>query len=263
MNIKTIVKVMNFHALLRVDRAHREAEQYKMLEREVARMIDIIQNNRNFILDKWTLLPKGEAPRMRIYIGSDLGFCGAANASVNAMLEQESPENYVVTIGRKVHKRELVDLSMQREEFDARYAEVEAVLTDGIRHRRFSGIDLCYDHYYNMTQIEPVCRTIFPFAVEKDELETYTEDFSVEGMDVNTLMEDLIITCLNFEIRSAAVNAYASENILRQNATSESLKRVEEMEERELWASRKRRNELAARKVIDSYIKTKYRSKQI
>ena len=84
MNIKAIVKVMNFHALLRVDRAHKEADQYQMLEREVARMVDIIQNNRNFILDRWVLQPKEGAPRLRIYIGSDMGFCGAVNASVNS-----------------------------------------------------------------------------------------------------------------------------------------------------------------------------------
>ncbi len=261
MNIKTIVKVMNFHALLRVDRAHREADQYKMLEREVTRMIDIIQNNRNFILDKWTLTAKEGAPRVRIYIGSDLGFCGAANASVNAMLDEEVPENTVITIGRKVHKRELVDLSIQREEFEARYGEIEAILAEGVRRRKYSGIDLCYDHYYNMTHIEPTRKTIFPIEVEKDELETYAEDFSLEGADINTMMEELIITYLNYEVKSAAVNAFAAENILRQNATNESLKRVEEMEEQARWAERKRRNELAARKVIDSYTKKKYRAR--
>ncbi len=261
MNIKTIVKVMNFHALLRVDRAHKEADQYRMLEREVARMIDIIQNNRNFILDKWTLTAKEGAPRVRIYIGSDLGFWGAANASVNAMLERETPENTVITIGRKVHKRELVDLSMEREEFEARYGEIEAILAEGVRRRKYSGIDLCYDHYYNMTHIEPVRKTIFPIEVEKDKLETYAEDFSLEGADINTMMEDLIITYLNYEVKSAAVNAFAAENILRQNATNESLKGVEEMEEEARWAERKRRNELAARKVIDSYTKKKYRAR--
>ena len=212
MNIKTIVKVMNFHALLRVDRAHREADQYQMLEREVVRMIDIIQNNRNFILDKWTLTAKEGAPRLRIYIGSDLGFCGAANASVNAMLDQEVPENMVITIGRKIHKRDLVDLDIQREEFESRYDEIEAILVDGVRHRRYSGVDLCYDHYYNMTHIEPLKKTIFPIEVERDELETYAEDFALEGADINTMMEDLIITYLNYEIKTAAVNAFASEN---------------------------------------------------
>ncbi len=261
MNIKAIVKVMNFHALLRVDRAHREADQYKMLEREVTRMIDIIQNNRNFILDKWTLTAKEGAPRLRIYIGSDLGFCGAANASVNAMLEEETPENTVITIGRKIHGRRKADLSLEREEFESRYDEIEAILAEGVRRRKFSGIDLCYDHYYNMTHIEPLRKTIFPIDVEKDELETYAEDFSLEGADINTMMESLIITYLNYEVKSAAVSAFAAENILRQNATNESLKRIDEMEEQALWQERKRRNEQAARKVIDSFIKKKYRAR--
>lgn len=260
MNIKTIVKVMNFHALLRVDRAHREADQYKMLEGEVARMIDLIQNNRNLILDRWALQPREGAPRLRIYIGSDLGFCGAANASVNAILEGEDPNNFVITIGRKMHSMDLVDLSMTREEFDSRYHEIEEILTEGVRRRKFSGVDLCYDHYYNMTHIEPVEKTIFPIHLERDDLEEYADDFAVEGSDVNEVMEGLIITYLNYEIKSAAVNAFASENILRQNATNESLKRVEEMETQERWAQRKRKNDAAARKVIDSFIKTNYQA---
>ncbi len=261
MNIKTIVKVMNFHALLRVDRAHRDADQYQMLEREVARMIDIIENNRNFILDKWIQIPPKDAPRLRIYIGSDLGFCGAANASVNSMLERDKEENTVITIGRKIRPSEPVDLRLTREEFETRYEEIEKILSDGVRNRRFSGIDVCYDHYYNMTHIEPVEKTIFPIQKgERDQYETYTEDFSVEGGSIDELMDDLIITYLNFEIKSAAVNAYASENILRQNATNESLKKLDEMELEAKNKERKKNNELAARKVIDSYIKTKYRS---
>ena len=262
MRIKTVIKVMNFHALLRVDKAHRDAYLYKMLEKEVAGMIDIIQNNRNFILDKWTLKAKEGAPRLRIYIGSDLGFCGAANASVNSMLDEEIPENMVITIGKKIRDRDLVDLALEREEFDSRYGEIEKILRDGIRYRRYSGIDICYDHYHNMTHIEPTCKTIFPIEVEASGNESYTEDFSVEGDDLNTIMEELILTYLNYELKIAAVNAYASENILRQNATNESLKKVEEMETEAAWEARKQKNAKAARTVIDSYIKTKYREKK-
>ncbi len=259
MNIKTVVKVMNFHALLRVDRARREADQYRRLEREVARMIDIIQNNRNFILDKWIFLPREDAPRLRIYIGSDLGFCGAVNASVNARLAAESPENAVILIGRKLHSPGPADLSIGRDEFEARYGEIEAYLSEGVRRRKYSGVDILYDCYYNMTHIEPVEKTIFPIRLERDDLETYTEDFAVEGPDINTMMEDLLVTYLNYELKSAVVNAFAAENILRQNATNESLKKVEELETQERWALRKAQNEAAARKVIDSYTKTKYR----
>ena len=260
MNIKAIVKVMNFHALLRVDRAHKEADQYQMLEREVARMVDIIQNNRNFILDRWVLQPKEGAPRLRIYIGSDMGFCGAVNASVNSVLDKEAPENTVISIGRKLHQRGTVTLSVTRDEFEPRYAEIEALLAEAVRKRKYSGIDIIYDHYYNMSHIELLEKTIFPVEFERSTQETYKEDFSVEGGDVNELMEELLITYLNYEVKSAAVNAFASENILRQNATNESLKRIDEMEERALWAERKERNLVAARRVIDSYTKTKYRA---
>lgn len=259
MNIKTIVKVMNFHALLRVDRAHREADQYAMLEKEVIHMMDLIQNNRNFILDKWILDAPKDAPRLHIYIGSDLGFCGAANAAVNSMLDQEKEENMVITIGRKLHKRELVDLSLRREEFESRYGEIEAILEDGVRHRRYSGVDLCYDHYYNMSHIESVVRTIFPVKLDRNEGESYAEDFAVEGDDVNRMMEDLVITYLNYEVKIAAVNAFASENILRQRMTNDSLKKIDEMEQAAVWQARKEQNQKASRKVIDSYIRSRRR----
>lgn len=260
MNVKAIVKVMNFHALLRVDRAHREADQYAMLEREVARMIDLIQNNRNLILDRWVLIPDKKAPRMRIYIGSDLGFCGAVNAAVNNALTQEKEENTVIIIGRKIHGNKRIDLSMTRDEFGPRYGEIEALLTEGIRRRKYSGIDIIYDHYYNMSHIEPVEKTIFPIKIERSDEELYNEDFAIEGSNVNSLMEELIVTYLNYEIKGAAVNSFASENILRQNATNESLKRIDEMEEEARWEEHKKKNSIAAQRVIDSFIKTNYRA---
>ena len=248
---------MNFHALLRVDRAHREADHYKLLEAEVARMIDVIQNNRNLILDKWALIPDKNAPRLRIYIGSDLGFCGAVNVSVNTALEREDGTNTVLVIGRKIHRNDIVSLSIPRDEFESRYDEIENYLRDAVHFRRYSGIDVFYEHYYNMTHIEPVEKTIFPIQIDQDNEETYDDDFAIEGGDVDELMQELIITYLNYEIRDAAVNSFASENILRQNATDESLKRIDEMEEVKRWERRKELNSIAAAQVIDSYIKKK------
>lgn len=261
MNIKTIVKVMNFHALLRVDRSRKEADQYAMLEREVTHMIEIIQHNRNFILDNWILVPKENMPRMRIYIGSDLGFCGTVNATVNHMLADEDEKNTVITIGRKVYNMPCVNFQMTRDEFYTRYEDIEAILEEGIHARRFSGVDICYNHYHNMTNIEPIVKTIFPIEIERDELETYSEDFTVEGADINTLMEGLVVTYLNYEIKSAVVNAFASENILRQNATNESLKKIDEMEIENRWMQRKIDNQKSVNKVIDSYVKSQRNKK--
>ncbi len=258
MNIKTIVKVMNFHALLRVDRARKDADRYTRLEREVARMIDLIQNNRNFILDKWIFTPKEGAARLRIYLGSDLGFCGAVNAAAGSALEREDGGNTVVVVGRKVRGQERANLFIRRDELDARYGEIEKLLAEGIHRRLYSGIDLCYSHYYNTSRIEPVEKTIFPICLERDDLETYTEDFTVEGGDSNAILEELLVTYLNYEVKIAAVNAFAAENILRQSATNDSLKKIDEMETETRWQERKVLNQKAARKVIDSYIKTKH-----
>ena len=262
MNVKTIVKVMNFHALIRVDRARRDADQYAKLEQEVVHMMDIIQNNRNFILDKWILNAPAGAPRLRIYIGSDLGFRGAVNASVNSRLARETGENSVVVIGRKLRCPEFALLNIGREEFNDEYRKINDIITQGIRRRKYSAVDLCYDHYYNMSHIEPMEKTVFPVKIERNEAESYTEDFTVEGDDIDTIMEDLLITYLNYEIKIAAVNAFAAENILRQGATSESLKKIDEMQETADWKERKISNQKAAQKVIDTFIKAKRGSRR-
>ena len=59
MSIRNIVKVMNFHALIRVDNAKRKADKYRMMEEQLYRMMDVIMNNRNLILDKrsWNRIP--------------------------------------------------------------------------------------------------------------------------------------------------------------------------------------------------------------
>ena len=51
MSIRNIVKVMNFHALIRVDNAKRKADKYRMMEEQLYRMMDVNMNNRNLILE--------------------------------------------------------------------------------------------------------------------------------------------------------------------------------------------------------------------
>ena len=74
MKVKNVVKVMNFHSLLRVDKARKDAEKYFEVEKQLRNMIDSITNNRNIILDKNILRNTSGRPVLNIYIGSDLGF---------------------------------------------------------------------------------------------------------------------------------------------------------------------------------------------
>ena len=46
-NIKNVVKVMNFHSLLRVDKAKKKADKFRELETEIEEFMSIILNNQN------------------------------------------------------------------------------------------------------------------------------------------------------------------------------------------------------------------------
>ena len=89
MGLKSVVKVMNFHSLLRVDHSRKIAKKFAELEAETTEMIDNIVNNRNIILDITVLRVKKENPILNIYIGSDLGFCSNLNSLVNRELRSE------------------------------------------------------------------------------------------------------------------------------------------------------------------------------
>lgn len=83
MSIRNVVKVMNFHSLIRVDKAKRQADKYLMMEDQLYAMMEAIVNNRNLILDKKIFKVNEDAPKINIYIGSDFGFCSNYNSQVN------------------------------------------------------------------------------------------------------------------------------------------------------------------------------------
>ncbi|MDR2106092.1 MAG: F0F1 ATP synthase subunit gamma [Coriobacteriales bacterium] len=254
MRIKTIVKVMNFHALLHIDAARRMTEKYIRMESEVQKIIDIIVNNRNFILDKIALNPSESAPPLNIYIGSDYSFCGGLNKQVlNAMLQDDDAEK--ITVGRKMRVSKLpgLKLAMTKEEFDENYHEVEDLLEASVQRLRHSSINVIYNHYYNAGRIALRRRKVFPIPVAADP-EGYTEDFVVEG-DVDSLLRRLTSTYASYEVKIASINSFAAENIMRREATTESLKKIDEIEEEELRVQRKKDRLAAFAKAQDGYVK--------
>ena len=103
MNIKNVVKVMNFHALVRVDRAKREAMKYMAMSDELYKMLDQIMNNRNMVLDKSIMVPEAGRPSLTFYVGSDFGFCSNYNTLVNHAMEADGGDK--VLIGKKIRTR--------------------------------------------------------------------------------------------------------------------------------------------------------------
>lgn len=256
MNIKIIVKVMNFHSLIRVDSARKKAEKYLQLEKEASDIIDMIVNNRNFILDKklWEVDPS--KPALNIYFGSDYGFCGGINFQVNQCLDRDDSSDKVL-VGKKLHSgRKGTILKMPREDFNERYPELEEVLSASIRNRDHSEINLIYNHFNNTSDIELMKKKIYPFNIEAEGKGKYKEDYFVEG-DANTILVNLLTSYLNYEVKIAYVNSFASENIMRQNSTSESLKKIDEREADKRTEDRKARTKKEFGKVIEGYTKKK------
>lgn len=255
MKVKPIVKVMNFHSLIRVDKARKKAEKYLKLEKEASDIIDLIANNRNFQLDKKLWSVDESKPALNIYIGSDFGFCGNINFTVNQYLEKETEVDKII-IGRKLRQSvPNVLLSIPREDFYSDYDKVHELLEKTIMDKQHSEINLIYNHFYNTSRIEITKKKVFPFDIEVGN-KVYTEDFFVEG-DANTILYNLLTSYVNYEVKIAEVNSYASENIYRQNSTSESLKKIDEIEAEELTLMRKEKVAKEFEKVIDNYTKTR------
>lgn len=256
MRIKSVVKVMNFHALLRVDRSRKTAEKYMSMEKELLDMMDVISNNRNLILDKkiWKVDSKKE--ELKIYFGSDYGFCGSVNSQVNQRLLQSNVNSSKITIGKKLRNNATIDLRLTREQFNKEYEQIHELLKETIEKKVYSKIYIIYNHYHNMSHIELVEKCIYPIEPRKSEGRDYNEDMSIEG-DVEKIIKNMLVTYLDYEVKIAAINSFASENILRQNSTQDSLKKIEENEEEEKKQLYKIKTKKSFEKVIDAYTKKK------
>ncbi|MFI3172804.1 MAG: FoF1 ATP synthase subunit gamma [Eubacteriales bacterium] len=256
MNVKKIVKVMNFHALLRVDAARNTADSYMVLQEEISAMIDIVLNNKNLQLDRRILKPKKNQPELNIYIGSDYGFCGGVNSAINAHLaKDQANKSTKISIGKKLRKYGDTNLHIAYEELESYRDEIERLCYEAIHDRKFSSINLIYNHYYNMTTITPVRSCIYPMK-KSSSTTRYTGDFVIEGNPA-TMLENMVLSYLRYQINIAYANSYASENIMRQNATRQSLQKIEEKEEEETMLYRREKNRKSFAKVIDSFVKRK------
>ena len=258
MKEKKIVKVMNFHSLIRVDSSRRQATKYMRLEQEVSEIIDMIINNRNFILDKTIFKTDERAPEIHIYLGSDYGFCGSINFTINRMIEAQKNGDQII-IGRKLRQGTMQPLMrISREEFKKSLGGLQRILERVVRENTHSAVTLHYFQFNNISSIEPVSKQIYPYDLKRHDSENYREDYFVEG-DMNIILKNLITSFLGYELRIAEVSSFASENVLRQNSTTESLKKIEELEENETLLMRKEKTQKSFKKVIDSYVKKRFR----
>ncbi len=255
MKIKNVVRVMNFHSLLRVDSSKKKAEKYFEYEEYLNDFVNNILNNRNFILDKRIIGYKKGKKVLNVYIGNDLGFCGSFNSNVNGVAREDIEEDKII-IGKKImQNKENVVLAITKEEYKQNISQIENILYEGLTKLIYREINIIYNHYYNITDIKLIKKRLLPLEnknLSSEEKKLYKEDFVIEG-DINEILTNIIVMYLLYEIRIATENSYASENIMRQSITSQSLKKIDEIEKEQRLERRKRVSNRNFKKIIENF----------
>lgn len=249
---------MNFHSLLRVDAAKKRAEKYFLMEEEVMRMMDYIVNNKNFALDHQVMTPDPSKPKLNIYLGSDYGFCSNYNSQINDCLTKDQTSEKII-LGRKTKKgMSHVLLQISKEEYEETPQQVEALVKESLLEQKNSEINIIYNRYHNASDIRLETKKIYPIEMEEKTEQSYYDDYLCE-QDINDVLRNLVTLYLSYQLKLCNINANAAENVLRQNTTSESLKKIDERDEERLKINRKEKKAKEFRKVIESFSKTRER----
>ncbi len=268
MSLKNVVKVMNFHSLLRVEQSRRTARKYSQMEEMILQMLDNILHNRNVVLDIKALQTDPSKPQLCICLGSDLGFCGNLNHLVRAGSREETQDAgrgrkaaaeriCFITVGKKLSSLEggIHLIHQNREDFLEDHSAILKELSEGLRSRAYSSIRLIYNHYRNSSQVEFVDKIIYPMPAGLFGKKEYYEDFVCEGNSMQEYLLNLVELYLKYELEIAAQVSLAAENITRQNITTESLRRIDEIEAEQAQVIRRQKKDREFAKVLDNYTK--------
>lgn len=250
-NIKNVVKVMNFHSLLRVDKAKKKADKFLELEKEIEEFMSIILNNQNLNLDHKLLNAKPNGKTINIYMGNDLGFCGNFNSSIKheAINDKTSMK---IMVGKKIFlDDENTALNISKEELYKSFAKLEDIIKPLLEKKEINEINVIFIRYININNMHLDKTKLFPIEAIKQK---NTSDFVIEA-DGNMLFTDLILLYIDCKLQIVESNSWASENIQRENLTNESLRKIDEIEEEKLKVSRKEKKTADFKKQLANYRK--------
>lgn len=258
-SLTKVVKVMNFHALLKVDNAKAKADELMNVSTELTKLIQRIIYNKNLVLDKSILKPNPKNPKLSIYIASDLGFCGNFNAVINDQIRKEK-DCYKIIIGKQIRYRDdLTILAIEKKDFYEDFNNMEKIISDAILNLTYSEINVYYNHYYNSTTFDFVKAQVFPVEFEGKYYEG--EDFVVET-DIHKMISNMLSFYICYELKMYEKNCFAAENIKRSVITKLSLDRLKEVEEKNKAEEVKKRKEKTIIKTVENFKKTTYNEEE-
>jgi len=252
MKIKNVVKVMNFQALIRMDKALKEADKYRDVGKEITDILSRIMYNKNLILDKKILTPEQDKPELNIYIANDYGFCGNFNAEISRQIKRDV-NAYKIIIGKKIiYTDDKVLLKINKDDFFKRFREIEECIDNAIRSMNYSRINVFYNHYYSLTSFEFLKIQLFPVEFKGEYYEG--EDFVAET-DLNGILSSLMTFYICYQLKMCESISYAAENVLRTQITSSALDKLEEKEEEDRHEEMKRKKEKSILRSVENFKK--------
>lgn len=251
MSVKNVVKVMNFHSLIRVNDARKRVTEAYAYENELKIIISAIVNNRIFKEDHLSIKMAKGKKELNIYIGSDLGFCANFNADIISYLRDDDPKNDKIVIGKRINiPSENVLLFMNKEDFPSEYDKIYDIVLDGVLNEKYSQLNIIYIHYNNLNSQEVMKRKILPLEIDENVTEK-ENDFAAEG-DLFFIIWNLVSLYVTTEIKIAEAWSWASENVKRQAFTNESLKKIDEREEIKAKKERKEKSKENFKIIVES-----------
>ena len=251
MSVKNVVKVMNFHSLIRVNAARRKVTEAYAYENELKTIISTIVNNRIFKEENLSIKMARGKKELNVYIGSDLGFCASFNADIISFLKEDDPKNDKIIIGKKINVvNDNVLLFMNKEDFPNEYDKIFEIVLDGVLHKKYSSLNVIYIHYNNLNNQVVMKQKILPLEIDNSGIDV-ENDFSSEG-DLLFIIWNLVSLYVTTEIKIAEAWSWASENVKRQAFTNESLKKIDEREEINTKRVRKENNIERFKTIVES-----------
>lgn len=252
MRIKNVVKVMNFHSLLRVDKARKTADKYLTVGEEITKILETILYNKNLVLDKKVLLPNKDNPILDIYIANDYGFCGDFNAAVRRAINKNK-DNYKIIIGSKIsYNDDKTVIKIDKDNFLEYFYKIENYIDKSLIDMTYSEINVYYNHYNSSTSFEFKKINLFPLEFNGKYYEG--KDFVAET-DLDLMMKSLVSFYICYQLKMCECISEASENMERNQITRMALDKIEEIEEEERNEEFRKKTEIAVKKNVDNYKK--------
>lgn len=251
-SIKNVVKVMNFHSLLRVDKARKKADAYLSVGNEITKILSEILYNKNIVLDKNILVPDEEKPILDIYIANDYGYCGDFNSTVRREILKR-PENHKIIIGKKIiyHDDKTV-LRIEKDDFEKKFTDIQHYIETSLLKMAFREINIFYNHYYTSTTFEFKQVKAFPIEFSG---EYYDGADYVAETNIHNMLKSLVSFYICYQLKMCECISEAAENLNRNQITRSALDKIDEHEQIERSAMMRKRNEIACFKNVENYKK--------